>query len=256
MKWTFSSGFGALLLAGPSLIGGHAKAAASAADAIALAVAEPGRPEADRNRDAARKPAESLAFIGVKPGDAVADFNASAGYFTRLFADVVGSDGHVYAIEPLEIQKLTAKSTATLQDYASSHRNITVTVASALDSLRMRRKLDVFWISQNYHDLHDKFFGPVDIAAFNKAVFNTLKQGVAYIVLDHTAASGAPIEVTETLHRVDPLTVRREVEAAGFAFDSESLILANPADPRTISAFDKTVQGHTDQFILKFHKPQ
>ena len=94
MKWTFSSGFGALLLAGASLIGGHAKAAASAADAIALAVAEPGRPEADRNRDAARKPAESLAFIGVKPGDAVADFNASAGYFTRLFADVVGSDAN------------------------------------------------------------------------------------------------------------------------------------------------------------------
>jgi predicted methyltransferase len=55
---------------------------------------------------------------------------------------------------------------------------------------------------------------------------------------------------------MDPATVRREVEAAGFVFDSESTILANPADPRTIEVFDKSIQGHTDQFILKFHKPR
>jgi predicted methyltransferase len=118
------------------------------------------------------------------------------------------------------------------------------------------RKLDVFWISQNYHDLHNKYFGPVDIAAFNKAVFDALKPGGSYIVLDHTAAPGAQADVTETLHRIDPATVRREVEAAGFVFDSESVILANPADPRTIKVFDKSIQGHTDQFILKFRKPQ
>ncbi len=51
-------------------------------------------------------------------------------------------------------------------------------------------------------------------------------------------------------------TVRCEVEAAGFVFGSESEILANPADPRTIKVFDKSIQGHTDQFILKFRKPQ
>ncbi len=120
----------------------------------------------------------------------------------------------------------------------------------------MPRKLDLIWISQNYHDLHNKYFGPVDIGAFNKAVFDALKPGGAYVVLDHTAAAGAPADVTETLHRIDPATVRREVEAAGFVFDSDSVILANPADPRTIKVFDKSIQGHTDQFILKFRRPQ
>jgi predicted methyltransferase len=256
MKLTLSAGLCALLFVGACLIGRHAQAASSPADAITSAVANPARPEGDRKRDVARKPVESLQFSGIKPGDAVADFNAGAGYFTRLFSGIVGSRGHVYAIEPVEIQQYIAKSTAELQVYAASHRNITVLVETALESLRLPRMLDLFWISQNYHDLHNKYFGPADIAAFNKAVFDALKSGGSYVVLDHTAAPGAPADVTETLHRIDPATVRREVEAAGFVFDGESVILANPADPRTIEVFDKSIQGHTDQFILKFRKPQ
>jgi predicted methyltransferase len=256
MKLTLSAGLCALLFAGASLSGGYAQADTSLAKVITSAVTDPARPEGDRNRDAARKPVESLQFAGVKPGDAVADFNASGGYFTRLFSDVVGSRGHVYAIEPVEIQQYIAKSTAELQGYAANHRNITVSVDTALSSLQLPRKLDLFWISQNYHDLHNKYFGPMNIAVFNKAVFDALKPGGSYVVLDHTAASGAPADVTETLHRIDPATVRREVQAAGFVFDSESRVLANPDDPRTIKVFDKSIQGRTDQFILRFRKPQ
>jgi predicted methyltransferase len=223
---------------------------------IAAAVADSTRPEADRGRDDARKPAETLAFAGVKPGWTVADFVADAGYFTRLFADIVGRRGHVYAVEPIEAQKYIAKATADLLAYAADHTNVTVSVTTALEGLRFPAKLDLFWISQNYHDLHDKFFGPVDIAAFNKGVYDALKPGGVYIVLDHSAAAGAPADVTETLHRIEASTVRREVEAAGFQFDGESSILANPADPRTIYVFDKSIRGHTDQFILKFRKPK
>src|SRR3981189_1198682 len=122
MKLTLSAGLSALLFAGAGLIGGgYAQAARSLPYVITSAVADPARPEGDRNRDVARKPVESLQFSGVKPGDAVADFNASAGYFTRLFSDVVGSRGHVYASEPVEIQQYIAKSTAELRDYAASH---------------------------------------------------------------------------------------------------------------------------------------
>ncbi len=255
MRFTLCAGLCKLLLAG-ALIGGYAQAASSQADAITSAVADPARPEGDRNRDVARKPVESLQFSGVKPGDAVADFNAGGGYFARLFSEVVGNRGHVYAIEPVEIQQYIAKSTAELQGYAANHRNTTVLVETALESLHLPKQLDLFWISQNYHDLHNKYFGPVDIAAFNKAVFNALKPGGSYVILDHSAAPGAPADVTETLHRIDPATVRREVEAAGFVLDSENEILANPDDPRTIKVFDKSIQGHTDQFILKFRKPQ
>jgi len=208
-------------------------------------------------RDADRKPEQTLVFIGVKPGDKVADYVANSGYFTRLFSSIVGTKGHVYAVEPTAFFKFQSFATAVaeLQGYAVDHSNVTVTTAAALEGLRFPEKLDLFWISRNYHDLHDKFMGPVDTAAFNNAVYEALKPGGFYVVLDHSAAPGAAADVTETLHRIEPSTVRREVEAAGFKFDSESSILANPADPRTATVFDKSIRGHTDQFVLKFRKP-
>src|SRR5579864_4740071 len=62
---------------------------------IADAVANPARPQADRDRDAARKPAEVLAFAGVKPGQQVLELIPGGGYFTRLLSGVVGPDGRV-----------------------------------------------------------------------------------------------------------------------------------------------------------------
>jgi hypothetical protein len=100
IKFTLSACLCALLVAGASLTVGYAQAASSLAEVISSAVVDTARPEGDRNRDASRKPVESLLFSGIKPGDAVADFNAGAGYFTRLFSSIVGSRGHVYAIEP------------------------------------------------------------------------------------------------------------------------------------------------------------
>jgi predicted methyltransferase len=226
--------------------------------ALAAAVADSSRPDSDTTRDADRKPEQTLAFSGIKPGDYVADYVADSGYFTRLFSSVVGSKGHVYAVEPTAFFKYQSfpKSVAELQGYAVAHPNVTVTTAAALEGLKFPEKLDLFWISQNYHDLHDDFMGPVDTAAFNKAVYSALKPGGFYVILDHSAAPGAPANVTETLHRIESSTVRREVEAAGFKFDSESSILSNPADPRTAKVFDQTIRGRTDQFILKFRKPK
>jgi predicted methyltransferase len=225
--------------------------------AFAAAVADPSRPDSDTTRDADRKPAQTLAFAGIKSGDKVADYVADSGYFTRLFADIVGSTGHVYAVEPTAFFKFEhfVKAVAELQGYAVTHPNVTVTTAAALEGLKFPEKLDLFWISRNYHDLHDKFMGPVDTYRFNEAVYEALQPGGFYIVLDHSAASHAPADVTETLHRIEASTVRREIEAAGFKFVSESSILANPADPRTAKVFDQTIRGHTDQFILKFRKP-
>jgi predicted methyltransferase len=226
--------------------------------AVAAAVADSSRPATDSARDLGRKPAETLAFAGVKPGDKVADYAAGGGYFTRLFSGVVGPAGHVYAAVPNGLFQYPniVKGIAEIETWAVAHPNITVTFASALDAVKFPEKLDLFWIAQNYHDLHDPFMGPVDMAAFNKAVFAALKPGGLYIVLDHVAARGSPADVTDTLHRIEPSTVRREVEAAGFAFAGESAILANPADPHTAAVFDKSIRGHTDQFMFKFRKPK
>src|SRR6202789_1432735 len=180
--------------------------------ALAAAVADSSRPDSDTTRDADRKPQQTLAFSGIKPGDQVADYGADSGYFTRLLSSVVGPKGHVYAVEPTGFFKYQSfvKGVAELQGYAVTHPNVTVTTAAALEGVRFPEGLDLFWISQSYHDLHDKFMGPIDTAAFKKGVYAALKPGGLYVVLDHSAAPGAPAEVTETLHRIEASTVRRE----------------------------------------------
>lgn len=222
---------------------------------ITTAVTDPDRPAEDKARDADRKPAQSVAFAGIKPGDRVADLMPGKGYFTKIFARVVGSKGWVYAFYPSEIDAIYARHhLAVPPPDDPRYRNVS-SLHGPIVSFVAPEKLDVVWTSQNYHDLHDKFFGPVDIAAFNKAVFNALKPGGTFVVLDHVAQAGSGLRDTDTLHRIDPAAVKTEVEAAGFKFVDESDVLHNPADPHTAAVFDKSIRGHTDQFIFKFRKP-
>ena len=224
---------------------------------ISSAIADSARPTSDRERDPNRRPGDLLAFAGVKPGDKVGDYAAGQGYFTRLFSSVIGPRGHVYATVPAALFQYPniVKGVADIEGYAKDHPNVSVTAASALDAARYPEKLDLFWISQNYHDLKDPFMGPVDMTAFNRAVYAALKPGGVYVVLDHVAKPGSPSDVTDTLHRIEPSVVRREVEAAGFRFLGESKVLANPADPHDKAVFNDAIRGRTDQFIYKFQRP-
>ena len=89
----------------------------------------------------------------------------------------------------------------------------------------------------------------------NTAVFNALKPGGLYVIIDHHAVAGSDLSAANSLHRIDIEAVKREVQAAGFVLDGESDILANPADPRTASVFDPSIRGKTSQFMLRFRKP-
>jgi len=124
-----------------------------------------------------------------------------------------------------------------------------------VNNLSAPELLDVVWTAQNYHDLKDDFFKPADTTMVNKAVFQALKPGGLYIVLDHAAEKGSGLRDTNTLHRIDEAVVKSEVEAAGFEFVAESKALRNPADPKTANVFDKSIRGTTDQFVYKFRKP-
>ncbi len=131
-----------------------------------------------------------------------------------------------------------------------------VTRTAPINSFSAPEPADIIWIRQNYHDLHDKFMGPADVPAFNAAVFKALKPGGVYVVIDHSAPDGSGLADTDTTHRIDAEAVKQEVTAAGFVFDGESKVLRNPADPRTALVFDKSIRGHTDQFVFKFRKPK
>jgi predicted methyltransferase len=234
-----------------------APSAASNPGNIAAAVADSNRPDADKQRDANRKPVQTLEFLGVKPGQQIAEILPGGGYFTRIFSKAVSPSGHVYALVP----QPPANAPADMPDLASkvkaiaadpNYPNVTV-VIQPLTKLVTPTPVDLVFTAQNYHDLHNF---PVDVVGFNRTVLESLKPGGLYVVLDHSAPAGSGLADTKTLHRIDADVVKQEVMAAGFEFVGASDVLANAADSRTAMVFDPSIRGKTDQFILKFRKPK
>jgi predicted methyltransferase len=223
---------------------------------ITAAVANPNRPDADRQRDDARKPAVTIAFSGMKPGWAIADYIPGAGYYDRIFSGVVGAKGHVYGFYPAELKTFIKTPLPADGSKPFDKFDNFTTLSAPANDFAAPAPLDLVWISDNYHDLHDPFFAPADLAKINAAVFKALKPGGIYLVIDHAAPAGSGLADTNTLHRIDEASVKTEVEAAGFQLAGESDALKNPADTHLTKIFDPAIRGHTDQFILKFRKPK
>jgi predicted methyltransferase len=220
---------------------------------ISEAVADKARPAADTERDASRKPAETLAFAGVKPGDWVLELAPGRGYYTRLLSAVVGPKGQV-SNYTLTTPKPDAPPPPIVAIAADPHySNVKVALVRLVD-VKPTNSFDVVWTTQNYHDFHN--IQGLEVAAINHAVFESLKPGGVYFILDHAAEAGSGTRDTNTTHRIDEAAVKQEVKAAGFELVGESDILRNKDDPHTGKVFEGPIQGHTDQFLLKFRKPK
>jgi len=224
---------------------------------IQAALADPSRPAAQVQLDPLRKPADVIAFSGVKPGDQVADFMPGNAYFTRILSGVVGSKGEVYAFLPTEqLAHCSADEVAGTNAVETDRRYSNVKVLRArAEEFAAPHPLDVVWTAQDYHDLHDEFMQPTNVARFNAAVFRSLKHGGVYLIIDHAAEAGSGLRDTERLHRIDPDSIRMEVTAAGFVYEGESDVLRNPKDDHQLLIFDPEIRHRTDQVVLKFRKP-
>ena len=94
---------------------GHEAAATSALEAV---LAHPRR-EADRARDAARKPAETLAFFKVKPGMTVVDVIPGGGWYTRILAPLLAGNGRYIALNP-DVARANEQARKYLGDLAAT----------------------------------------------------------------------------------------------------------------------------------------
>ncbi len=227
--------------------------ASPASGPIANAMADPSRPADDRTLDAVRNPAAVLAFARVRPGETVAEYLPGGGYYTRLLSDIVGPTGKVYALETTTWGKENIDATQKVLG-EPGRGNVSIDLAP-LGEFHLAAKVDLFWTSNNYHDLHVPKYATVDMAVFNKHVFDSLKPGGVYLIIDHAAATGSGATLSPKLHRIDKATVIAEVTAVGFKLVGESNLLRNPTDDHTRTIFDPAIHYKTDQFILKFRKP-
>ena len=219
-----------------------AACSASAPDYTAI-VASADRPANERELDAARKPAEVMAFYGVRRGDKVADLWAGRGYYTAILSEIVGPEGLVYSVNP------TARDEINQRWKAPKFANVKI-ADGPFDKIALPQdaSLDFVLIHLNYHDVD-----PGVRVAMNKRIIASLKRGGIFAVVDHSAKDGSGNEAVKTLHRIDKLQVIKEVTAAGFGLAKEGTMLRQPEDPRDFSVTKE--RNKDDRFVLAFQKP-
>ena len=233
--------------------------AAQAAPAnVAAAVAAKGRPADAGEKDAGRKPAAVLRFLGLERGDRALDLFTGTGYYAEIMARAVGPKGSVLAWQPTNFHDDKSKAGfAALQARAPNARLLATTAAAfALAPA----SVDFAIINDNYHDTYwqsAKYgFPRMDPAAFLATLFAAMKPGGVVGVIDHVAAPGGDTrEIVEKLHRIDAAVIRADFAKAGFVLDGESNLLRNPADDHSKLVFDPAVAGKTDRVVYRFRKP-
>ena len=215
---------------------------------IAHAVESPDRTPEQKARDADRKPAEILTMSGIKPGNKVIEFASFGQYYTTMLSDILGPNGSVDMFDLPYTEKRAGEAS---RAFVAKHTNAHYHLVNYNDVTLPQGADEVFMVLY-YHDLS---LNDIDTAKLDKKIFDALKPGGVFLVVDHNARPGSGREDTKKLHRIDPEVIKKEVTAAGFTLAEESHILAHPEDPHTQMIFTPGVRGKTDRTVFKFVKP-
>jgi predicted methyltransferase len=224
-----------------------------AADAaIDAALANPERTAADRERDARERPAEVLAFAGVKPGMTVADLFAGAGYYSEILAGVVGANGKVYSVNNVpyaQYSKDGLKARYTEGRLPNVERRL---VEASYVNLPAK-SVDVAVIVMSYHDvfwIDEKEGWPeINSAGFIDSVKRMLKPGGKLLIIDHNAPAGTGAEMAGKAHRLNEEFARKSLTSRGFVLDKTWDGLRSKEDQLDKLVFDPAVRGKTDRYV-------
>lgn len=230
--------------------------AADVSDDIKKVIAAEDRAVEDRMLDAGRKPGEVFGFFGVKPGMKIGELFAGGGYSTEMMARIVGDTGKIYAQNSKEIMEKFARKPWDARAAKPVMKNVTLLERNIDEPFTPEVKdLDMVVTILNYHDT---VWQKADRPKMNKAIFDALKKGGVYAIVDHSAAKGSGARDVESLHRIDEDLVKQEVEGAGFKLEASSDVLRNPSDTRDWNSSPRAAgdkRGTSDRFVLKFVKP-
>jgi predicted methyltransferase len=232
-------------------------APAKAPSPVAAAVASPTRDADNVKLDSSRKPAEVLAFLGLRPGMHVLDLFGANRYWAEIIAPAVGPKGSETIWEPTQFYSDKAKTA--FAPFAAAHPNVTL-IESPLEAPAFgSKKYDLAIFNLDYHDLYADFskrgVPQIEPRAWLKALYAAMKPGGVVGVIDHAANPGDTRATANELHRIDPATLKADFESAGFVTAGTSNLLRNPADDHSLRVFDPKIRGETDRAFFKFRKP-
>lgn len=227
--------------------------------AILSALADAERPAADRARDSSRQSAAVLRFFGVTPGMTVLDLYSGGGYYTEILSRLVGPKGRVVAHNNTPYLQFARDELATR--YAAGRLPNVEQLLAENNALSLPvATFDVVLMTDVYHDVYlvdeKNGWSRVDAPKMLATIYSSMRPGAVLGVVDHVAAPGVSLEQAAALHRIDPDLLRRDLQAAGFAFDGQSDVLRNPADDGSRPVFDPAIRGQTNQVVYRFRRPR
>lgn len=235
-------------------------ASAKISNEIKNAVASTERASSDMMRDANRKPGEILQLLGVKAGMKIIDLSSGGGYYTEILSRAVGKSGQVishntpYVVNQFP-QFLNNPKQGWLANFKSKQwKTNVVKQIGELDSMPLPLQLDAAMMVLFYHDI---VWQNVDRKMMNQHIFNALKPGGSFLIIDHSAKKGRQLQDVKTLHRIEKQAIINELTEAGFKLEIDSNLLSHPDDTRDYPFYrdSKTKRDETDRMVLKFVKP-
>jgi predicted methyltransferase len=222
---------------------------------LVLALMDESRSTEDKARDGGRKPAEVMAFLGVEPGMTVIDVIAAGGYYTEVLSRTVGRRGKVYAQNPASVLKFRdgANDKALTRRLADNRLpNVIRWDRETTDLGIAPDSIDFAITALNFHDIYNSS-GKNAAVSFSTLIFNVLKPGAVFGVIDHEGAAAAD---NQSLHRIQGGLALEALLEAGFSIESTSDTLRNPEDDLSKMVFDASIRGKTDRFLIKAIKPR
>jgi predicted methyltransferase len=222
---------------------------------VEAALAAESRPEAHVERDPNRKPLETLKFFGLEDDITVLELFPGGGWYTRVLAPVLAENGKLYVAlgtqyvtenvltEPGFEKVQVIETTANVRRPEDSRYYV-------LDDFEFGKSgVDMVLTFRNVHS-----FGKESRDRLNRAVFDVLKPGGLYGVVDHTKRHMEP-ETPENRRRLDPVLVIKELLDIGFEFVDYSDLHYRADDELEYEVGRRSVTGNTDRFTLLFRKP-
>ena len=165
--------------------------------------------------------------VQLKPGVTVADIGAGTGLFTALFAQQVGAEGQVYAVD------LALKFVEHLRDRAAEKGLDQISVVLAQeDSITLPKdSIDIAFVCDVYHHFE---YPQASLAS----IYRALRPGGTFVVIDFERIPGTTSEWILNHVRAGKEVVTKEIQAAGFQLLEEV-----------------TLAGLKDNYFLRFAKP-
>jgi len=211
------------------------------------------RTDAERERDANRKPIETLEFFGLREDMRVLELVPGRGWYTKVLSQLLRQKGKLsvalgaQGIEKLRSEKLFSKIEILDTPFPAER------VGRRFDPANLDFGSQDFDLVLTFRNLHN--FTERGRRTINQAAFDALVPGGGYGVVDHTRRHMEE-EAPENRRRMDPVRVIHEIEAVGFVFEGFSDVHHRADDELRFEVGRRSVSGNTDRFTLLFRKPE